>query len=505
MVVAIGAVSIMIILGTLVTVMEMNTSKTASNDRSLTEASNLAQAGVDNAISVTLANFYSIYPGGILPSTETPFYDNDQNLTDSNGVTIGTYQVWTRADPDIPGNVLVKSQGTVGGSSNPYSATVRVSVKYIPANFDYALLSGTPTLDSNTTFTTSMGGEHDDAHGGANIIVTGKVNVNGNLIMNTERNGSSGTDRDDDHHGYDGSDDEHEGNFGTVTFLSRPGFTDPVNYTKTITGTAAAGNQPAYSNTSVSFPTIDFNLFPGSPYPGNANGVTNVVLPAAGVPAGGWTRSGLIFTISADDFQRTYGSYKVVSLSSAQNDVVIQIIAGCGSSDITSTIMVKGVPGVSNTGIKELDLTGPGLSLHPTNGLAILSGRGKVSLQNEMVVGSSTAGALIYLSGQNGASSFDASGGMVMYGSLVVNGPVNINAQGGWSHEDDDEDDDEHEHGSGRCGGGDDIEHWDRGHTTNVTLTFEGSYLTNANLPLNWWTWTGGNGFTAVKDNYVRD
>ena len=489
MVVAIGAIAIMIILGTLVTFMEINSIKTVSHDFRLTEASSIAQAGVDNAISVTLANYYNIYKDGV-PIDETPFPPYGgvaQALTDSTGVTVGTYQVWTRQDLVNLGNVLIKSTGTVGSDANPFSTTVLVSVKFTPpASFDYALLSGTPALDSNTTFTAGNGGRRSNTHGGANTFVTGKVNVNGNLIMNTKQLCNHGN---------------HQGDFGAVTFLSRAGFADPVTYTRSVTGTAA-GNQPTLSNTSVPFPTIDFNLFPGSAYPGKTDGVTNVNLPASGVPLGGWTRSGSTFTITADNFQNTYKSYQVVNLSSSQNDVIVKINGVCGSSDITSTIMVKGVSGGMNAGIKEIDLIGPGLSLQPTNGLAIVSGEGKVSLQGEIVVGKENAGALIYLSGENGTSSFEASSGLVMYGSLVVNGQVDIIAEGGWRH------DHEGPQGGGppwrHCGVGN-SRWWGEGHITNdITLTFEGSYLTNANLPGNWWTWTAA-GFTATKENYVRD
>ena len=64
MVVAIGAIAIMINLGTLATFMEINSIKTVSHDFRLTEASSIAQAGVDNAISVTLANYYNICADG---------------------------------------------------------------------------------------------------------------------------------------------------------------------------------------------------------------------------------------------------------------------------------------------------------------------------------------------------------------------------------------------------------------------------------------------------------
>ena len=106
----------------------------------------------------------------------------------------------------------------------PSALPVLVSVKFTPpASFDYALLSGTPALDSNTTFTAGNGGRRSNTHGGANTFVTGKVNVNGNLIMNTKQLCNHGN---------------HQGDFGAVTFLSRAGFADPVTYTRSVTGTA---------------------------------------------------------------------------------------------------------------------------------------------------------------------------------------------------------------------------------------------------------------------------
>lgn len=512
LIVALGVIMVMMIIGALVVSIAINRDRTVAHDRQLTESESVAEAGVDEAIQVTLSNFNSVYRDGVIPPANAPG-DGDaifvnKPLTDSNNVKVGSYSVWSKADPDRPGNVSITAKGT-DDAPNPFTTTVRVSVKYV-SNFDYALFTGTPSSLSNTTFTAQgRGGDDDedceesDEHGGdgscgANITVTGKVNVNGNMAISALSNGNNGNHWDDDHgyHHYD----EHNGSPGLVTFLPRQGFTDPVTWTNSFTGNMPAGTQPARGNTIV-FPTINFDTFTGS-------SVTTVNFTSGSTPSG-WSRSyynnTYTYSISADNFQSRYGNYDVVKLTTSQSNIKVKITGTCSSPAITSTIMTPGVPGGS-TGISELDLIGAGIDLQPKNGLAILSGEGLVSLQNEVEIGKVNSGALIYLSGQNGTNSLQINGNLIMYGSIVVNGAVTFTANGVGRTDHHDHSDEDHHYGSHYCDANYDEHHHDEGngHTTNQFLSYEGSYLTNSKLPANWWTWNGGTNFTAVKYNFVR-
>ncbi|MCL4472505.1 MAG: pilus assembly PilX N-terminal domain-containing protein [Actinobacteria bacterium] len=511
LIVALGVVMVMMIIGALVVSIAINRDKTVAHDRQLTEAESVAEAGIDEAIQVTLSNFDSVYNGGVIPPASTlgdgVLLFDSKPLTDGNDVRVGSYSVWTKADPNVPGNVLITAQGT-DDAQTPFTSTVRVSVKYA-SNFDYALFTGTPSNLSNTTFTAQgRGGDDDDDCGesdehddngscGANITVTGKVNVNGNMTINSLSNGDNGNHWDDDHgnHHYD----DHNENPGFVTFTPRQGLTDPVNWTSSFTGNKPSGTQPARGNTIV-FPTVNFDAFTGS-------SVTTVNFPSSGAPAG-WTRGNKsnTFSISADNFQSRYGSYDVVKFTSSQSNVKMQINGTCTSPSLTSTIMVAGVPG-SNTGISELDLIGPGIDLQPKNGIAILSGEGLVSLQKEVEVGKVGNGALIYLSGQNGTSSLQVNGNLIMYGSIIVNGATTFAANGVGRTDHHDHGDEDHHYGSRYCDSKYDEHHSDEGNgnTTNQFLSYDGAYLTNSRLPADWWSWNGGTNFTAVKYNFVRN
>ncbi|MHB9053432.1 MAG: hypothetical protein ACYC5F_05530 [Thermoleophilia bacterium] len=510
LIVALGVVMVMMIIGALVVSIALNRDKTVSHDRQLTEAESVAEAGIDEAIQVTLSNFNSVYNGGVIPPASTLgdgvlLFDN-KPLTDGNNVRVGSYSVWTKADPNVPGNVLITAQGT-DDAQTPFTSTVRVSVKYTN-NFDYALFTGTPSNLSNTTFTAQGRGddykdcgesdEHDsDGSCGANITVTGKVNVNGNMAINSLSNGDNGNHWDDNqgNHHYD----DHNETPGFVTFTPRQGFTDPVNWTNSFTGNKPAGTQPVKGNTIV-FPSINFDVFTGS-------SVITVNFPSSGAPTG-WTRGmcSNTFSISADNFQSRYGSYDVVKFTSSQSNVKMQINGTCTSPPLTSTIMVAGVSG-SNTGISELDMIGPGIDLQPNNGIAILSGEGLVSLQNEVEVGKVGNGALIYLSGQNGTSSLQVNGNLIMYGSVIVNGATTFATKGVGRIDHHDHGDEDHHYGSHYCDANYDQHHYDagNGHTTNQFLSYDGAYLTNSRLPADWWSWNnGGTNYTAVKYNFVR-
>ncbi|MHB8159736.1 MAG: pilus assembly PilX family protein [Thermoleophilia bacterium] len=500
LVVTLGVISIMLIIGVMVTSMSVNSVKTVNHDQQQTMGQNIAEAGVDDAIAVTLANYLSVYPGGTVQTGTgdgVQLFDAPQPLTDNHGTQVGTYQVWTKPDLDQSGNVLITSKGTLAGATAP-TETVKVSVKYL-SNFDYVLFSGAPNNLATATFTALGRGDHDDCDDhdkhdqdgscGANITATGKINVNGNMVINALANG------DGDHH-------EHDENPGYVTFLSRMGFTDPVNYTKTLSGEKPSGTQPTWLADPMEFPKVDFSKFTSS--------VKTVDLPPSGKPTG-WTRDDDTFSINVDNFQNRYRDYDVVKFTSSQGNAKIQIIGNCGLPAITSTIMIEGVSG-NSTGIAELNLVGPGIDLQPNNGIAILSGGGLVSLQNEVEVGRLNAGALIYLSGQNGTSSLQVNGNLIMYGSVIVNGKVDLTAQGAGRVDHHEHEGEDHRYGSYSCDANYKKHHRDHEndadhYTTNLFLSYDGSYMANAKLPANWWTWTGGsNGsnYTAVKYNYVR-
>jgi hypothetical protein len=491
LIIALGVMSIMIIIGITVTALAINSNSTVTHDIKLTEAQNIAEAGVEDVIEVTLQNYDDIYPNGNLPDYYTgdgvPFYDNPQLLTDAQGNIIGTYEVWTKEDPERPGNVLITSKGTKKGvnGADVDTSTVLVSVKYTNSIFDYVLLPGTPDNPSDTTLFADSSGGYDGSDGINSIVVTGKTHVNGDLTINTP---SAVGD-----HGSDDRSGRNARNPGTITFLSRDGYNDTVTYTGTFTGDTPSGIAPAQGD-AVDFPAIDFDAFAD---------VITVHLPSSGYPSGGWSRSGPsspVFTISAEDFEAAYGSYDVVKLTASNDNATVEITGDCNmSTDITSTIMV---PGVSSQDfkIKELDLVGPGISLQPENGLAILSGEGKVSLQNGVIVGSEGAGALIYLSGQNGVNNFEVTGSFDLWGSVVVNSDeVYFGAAGGngCSVSGDNGSDDGGHDGHG---GDDDSHHGDGTSTADISLTFDPAYLDN--MPTSWWS---GGDLSAVKENFERE
>ena len=493
LILAIGTILIMIIIGTVILMNVRSSSSTAFHDREQTQAVNVADAGIDNAIATTIANFNSYFPGGQIPTGPgdgEAIYSSPQQITDQNGNATGTYQAWAKQDPDINGNVLITAQGKVNLNNNPFTTTVRVSVKYTAGAFDYAFLAGSQTNNTTTTsFTASSGGD-DYTSAGANMVFTGKFNVNGNLQLSSPANGE---------------DYYYQDNRGTIAFESRPGVTnppDPVTVTGTYTpGTKPWGTQPAHATSYVQFPAVDFTKFASPPLASGS--VTTVNLPASGVPSSDWTLSNYnTFSINADAFQQDYGKYQVVRLTAAKSGFKVRIVGGCGSYIITPTLMMdEGTPGNVSTAPSELDLIGPGLSLQPTNGVAILSNSGIVTFQTDVAIGSNTAGALVYLGGQYGANSLTVTGDLAMWGSLVVNGPISISSIG--KGEEDDGDDNHGAH-TRYCGGGNDDQHQDAGHTTNVSLTYGSEYLTNPNLPGGWWTWSGGSSITALKYNYQQ-
>ena len=122
----------------------------------------------------------------------------------------------------------------------------------------------------------------------------------------------------------------------------------------------------------------------------------------AGVQPGsaqtGWSLSGGAYTITAADFVSRYKSH-VVIIKNNINDAKIKITGSAGSSQtITSTIQILPVgAGLSTQQVKNIEIVGPGITLQPVNGLAILSGQGKVLLESGANVGSPGNGALIYL------------------------------------------------------------------------------------------------------------
>lgn len=511
LIIALAILSLMLVIGTTVVTLSMNSEKTVGNDQRISMAQNVAESGVDDVIAVTVANYYTVYPGGNVPTTSTPFFDSPQHLNDGQGQTVGTYQVWTQRDPSRTGNVLVTATGY--DLSGNETRTVSVSVKYTPDVFNYVLLPGKQTSTTTATFrarSTDWDGHHGDEHhedngngyASANIAVTGNIGVNGNMVIDASQTGDDwGDDDDDDHHD---NDHDHYESPGTVTFLSRFGYVDTATYTGTKTGQNPLGNQPVRAG---------FVTFPTASLTGSAN-VRNITLPNANSYTGGWTRnsSSRIWSISAANFQAAYGSYNAVRIYSAVTNYQIRITGDCSSPEITTTIWTERTTG-ANSNISAINLVGPGIRLQPKNGIAIMADRGTINITNEAIIGKLGAGALIYAGAKNGATALNVTGNLVMYGSMVVNGPVVLTAQGTGIEHHDHEHEDEHDngHSTGNCTGDDSQDHenddWhhDNNHRTysvNIELEYDGAFLTNSKLPANWWTWTGTGNLVAVKENY---
>ena len=486
LILAIGTIMIMIIIGTVILMNVRNSNSTAFHDRMNTKAVNVANAGLDNAIAAAIANYNSFFPGGVTPPppTNSPdgtaVYSSPQNMTDPNGNVTGTYQAWYKQDPNNSGRVLITSQGTVNQKNKPFTVTARVSVAFTTGAFDYAFLAGTQLNNNTTTSLSASSGGDSYSSAGANMTFTGKFNVNGNLKLNSYGSGEE---------------DDDWAPAGVITFQTRPGFTsprDPVTYTGSYYySTPPGGTLPVHAPSYVQFPTVDFSKFTSL----GSSKIITVNLPYWGTPSGGWNRSGSTFYIDANTFQQTYGSYQVVRFTSGSSGMVVQIQGGCGSDAITPTLMMdEGTAGNTSTAPSELIVTGSGISLQPTDGVAILSNYGTVLLQSDVVIGSDTAGALVYLGGLYGTNTLNVSGNLAMWGSLVVNGPANIATTG---KGEDDSDAYHHLRHTASCGD-DEIAI----HETNTSVAYGSEFLTNPDLPAGWWTWTGGNGVTALKYNY---
>lgn len=448
LVVALGVISIMIIIGLMVTALSMSSTKTVSHDQRQTIGQNVAEAAVDDAIAVTLANFWSVYPSGRAVESSgdgAVLFDADQSLVDSNGNEIGTYQVWTKQDPDRPGNTLITARGMVGGE-NPATETVKVSVKYAPQIFDYAMFVGDPASSNS-----EMEFERDSGAGGT-ITLIGKAHVNGNLEIESEGSGN-----------------------GNIILQSRPGYSDTVTYTSRYdvnSGQPPTGDIIPMRASTIDFPTVNYAMDLSTDANRVFGNTMSVTLPSSGVPAGGWTRSGSTFRITAQRFYDRYEG-RVVQFRSNVSNAKIEII-GSAASPVTISSTIQILPtgsGLSPRAIEELEIIGPGITMLPVNGIAILSGQGEVELKNGVNVGAPGNGALIFCSGTVGESEFEIEGGGTIYGSVVVKG----------------------EEGELETGGEDGV-------AQNTMLAYDGSYITK--LPTGWWN---QGTITAYKENYLRD
>lgn len=384
LVIAIGAVSVMVIVGILVTVMAINTHKAVSHDKRQTEARNIAEAGIDDAIAVTLANYWTIYPHGAIPvgTPQEPdgpaLFSSEQSIQDANGNTVGYYQVYTKQDPERPGNVLLTAKGSVDGTLDNPSAfvdVVRVSVKYTAKVFDYALLVG--DFGSDPESKAEFKRDSDGSKGGGSITVNGKTHINGDLEVKSEGGGK-----------------------GNITFNDKVTYTGEYNYSGSL---PPQGYQPVKGD-PVDFPIVDFDSSALSPR------VTVTLSRSGGLPRG-WSRNGDTFTITTADFQTFYGSGQIVDIRATTRNAKVEIV---GAGTITSTIMTR-------ASISKLELKGPDLNLRPQNGIAILSQAGKVEFKNGVNVGASGNGALIYCTGQNGDDSeFEVKNDSTIYGAILV-------------------------------------------------------------------------------------
>ncbi len=430
MVMVLGVVTILVLLGTLTVAVSMNSTKVVNHDSQKTEADNVAQAAIDDAIAVTLANYNETFIGGNIPQATPdkpdgdPVYADDQHLAGRNNVTAGTYQVYVKEDPDTPGNVLLTAKSSSGDTldaPNASTATVSVSVKYTASVFDYVLLVGDPNaVQDNDDDDDGEDNNHKAnlkfdwyTNSDANVSIGGKTHVNGDMDIDSIRGD------------------------GNVLFSS------PTSYSNTYqfpAGKPPLGSQPAQTGT-VALPTVDFN----SASLTGAGTAVNVVLPDMGAPTG-WSRDGNLFTITAAEFQNRYGG-KVVRFATNRDNAEIRIIGSSNSPvTITSSLVVlpKGAGG-SAKDIKLLEVIGPGVIIDPVNGLGILSGQGEVELESGAQVGAEGHGALIYLSDQRGddeESDFQVTNGATVFGSIVVAG-WEAEFKMGDSHNDGDENDDD--------------------------------------------------------------
>ncbi|MHB1390773.1 MAG: pilus assembly PilX family protein [Thermoleophilia bacterium] len=505
LVIAIAVMSLMMIIGITTVTMALNSETTVAHDKNITVAQNFAEAGVDDVIAVTVANYSTIYPNGVYPAANTPFYSTPQQIKDDQQKVIGTYEVWTAKDPDRPGNVLITSRGTDNGGS---SRTVKVSVKYATDLFSYVLLDGKQTATTTATFVANKSSSyhHDEQHSSSaqgNIALTGNIGVNGNMVLDAYTNGSHwGNEGHDGHHD---SDHDYYESAGTITFLSRDGFVDTATYTGSKSGSNPLGTQPVRGS---------YVNFPSASLAGSSN-VKLITLPNSSRYSGGWTRDSQhkIWKISAENFQKAYQSYNSVEINTVQSGYSLEIDGSCNAPDITATIWTESTAS-SNYGFTNIKLAGPGIRLNPKNGIALMADRGNVTINNEAWIGQQGHGALVYLSGKNGATSLNVTGNLGMWGSIVVNGPTTFVAQGTankyYNHEFNDEHDRNHSSSSCSVNNSNDHQydnwHHDNNHRTygvNIRVEYDGSYLSNPNLPLNWWSWTGGSGVQAEKQNYA--
>lgn len=527
LIIAISVVFIMIIIGGTAVTLTLNTEKTVGLDKKVTMSQNVAEAGIDDVIAVTVAGYYQAYPYGHAPTMATPFFagpnDGEQTLTDKNGNSLGTYQVYTQSDPDRPGNVLITSIGNDGNSSGP-TRTVKVSVKYTPDLFSYVLLTGAQTNPVITTFTAQGAGfdAHDDGwHLGdstltSNIALTGNIGANGDMVIASSRGGEywgehNDNDNDDDGHEDDHNDEDHDHDHtyfesaGTVSFLSRDGHSDSAVYTDIFAGQAPLGNQPVKGN-RINLPIVTLDGAPS---------IKSVTFPSSGSTYGHWSKvSGTgVWRISASDFQNDYQSYNIVKILSSSLLGSVEIYGNCSSSAITPTIWLPQGDNSSTFGITVLNLVGPGIRLYPTNGVALLADQGVVTITSEAFIGRLGAGALVFLNGQSGLTSLAVTGNLLMYGSLVVNGITTLTAEGDGILRHDHERSDEHDsdHSSGYCTGSNDHEYDDwhldqehRTYVTNIQIDYDSAFLDNSHgwKPDNWWSWIGTGNVQAVKENF---
>lgn len=441
LVVALGVLSIMIIIAVMVTALSMNSSKTVGHDTRITEAQNLAEAGVDDVIAVTLANFDEIYPGGYLPDPGypgdgMPFFAGPQDMTDSGGAVVGSYEAWTKEDPDRPDNILITAEGTMGTETSK----VHVSISVASAIFDYALMVGNPddSYPGGAPGGSCVPSMDLQASSASRVSITGNVHVNGCLDIDAGNN--------------------NIGEDASVSLISRDGHNDAVTYSGSNDGEPPAGMQPEPGG-EINFPYVDFDAFSNK----------------ATVDLGNSP-----FNMDADDFEAMYGSYDVVEFiadTEAQRNVTLN---GSGDVDnpwiVTTTLMLPGQTGNSKPNVKQLEIKGPGISLQPKNGIAILTAEGRVEIWSGSTVGAPGAGALIYVTGQSRNSEFWLDKGAIVYGAVVVSSPrLELHAIGGGGPS-------------------------DTARDKTVEIVYDSAFLSS--LPTGWWS---GGTMNAVKENFERD
>lgn len=134
------------------TTTQLSTTETESKR---TLAFNIAESGIERAIS-----FYGQNYPVVLPQVNTTVYQDE-------ALNNGTYSTYIIEDPDKPGNILMSSIGTFKGQKRK----LLVSLRGVPAVFNFAVASNAPELEL----------EGDGHAGSGYALINGNIHSNGTI------------------------------------------------------------------------------------------------------------------------------------------------------------------------------------------------------------------------------------------------------------------------------------------------------------------------------------